>query len=43
MKASSTIAWDEMKQGFSNAYGDLARAWEKAEEDFSAKEPQKGS
>jgi len=43
MKASSASAWDEMKLGFSNAYGELTEAWEKAEEEFSAEKPQKDS
>lgn len=36
MKASSAGAWEEMKTGFSNAYSDLAEAWEKAEGEFGA-------
>ncbi|MBR9882588.1 MAG: hypothetical protein GYB21_02585 [Oceanospirillales bacterium] len=31
MKTSSADAWDQMKKGFSNAYKDLAEAWEKSE------------
>ena len=27
LKASSTSAWEEMKQGFSEAYQDLSDAW----------------
>lgn len=40
MKTSSTGAWEEMKKGFSNAYGELAQAWEKAEENFSDEKSQ---
>lgn len=36
MKASSASAWEEMKSGFSNAYSDLAEAWEKAQGEFGA-------
>jgi hypothetical protein len=30
LKASSTSAWEEMKQGFSDAYEDLSDAWAKS-------------
>jgi hypothetical protein len=31
LKASSTSAWEEMKQGFSDAYEDLSDAWAKSD------------
>ncbi|EMS80371.1 sll1863 family stress response protein [Desulfotignum phosphitoxidans] len=34
LKASSTSAWEEMKQGFSDAYEDLSDAWAKSENEF---------
>ena len=40
MKASSAGAWEEMKSGFSNAYSDLAEAWEKAAGEFGAEQDQ---
>lgn len=43
MKASSASAWEEMKQGFSNAYGELTKAWEKAETEFEAEQSQEAS
>ena len=34
LKASSTSAWEEMKQGFSQAYQDLSDAWAKSVNEF---------
>lgn len=34
LKASSTSAWEEMKQGFSDAYEDLSDAWAKSVNEF---------
>jgi hypothetical protein len=34
LKASSTSAWEEMKQGFSEAYEDLSDAWAKSVNEF---------
>ena len=34
MKNSSDNAWDHVTQGFSNAYQDLSKSWEKAEQEF---------
>jgi hypothetical protein len=34
LKASSTSAWEEMKQGFSQAYQDLSEAWAKSVNEF---------
>lgn len=34
LKNSSADGWNHMKQGFSNAYQALQKAWEKAEEEF---------
>jgi hypothetical protein len=34
MKYSSSNAWEQMKQGFSNAYSDLHESWAKAKEEF---------
>jgi TolA-binding protein len=36
LKSSSADAWDHTKQGFSEAYGALAEAWENAQKEFSA-------
>jgi TolA-binding protein len=36
LKNSSADSWDHTKQGFSEAYGALAEAWEKAQKEFSA-------
>lgn len=36
LKASSTSAWEEMKQGFSQAYEALGDAWAKALDEFDA-------
>lgn len=36
MKTSSLGAWEEMKTGFSKAYSELAKAWQKAEAEFGA-------
>ncbi|TVR65079.1 MAG: hypothetical protein EA420_04000 [Candidatus Competibacteraceae bacterium] len=36
LKSSSADAWDHTKQGFSEAYGALAEAWEKAQKEFGA-------
>ena len=36
MKASSSNSWDHMKEGFSDAYKDLAKAWEESEKEFGA-------
>jgi hypothetical protein len=41
MKTSSQGAWEEMKTGFSNAYSDLEKAWEKAEVEFTPEKDQK--
>nr|WP_320009648.1 hypothetical protein [uncultured Desulfobulbus sp.] len=35
LKASSGDVWDEMKQGFSNAYDALTRSWDNIEEDLA--------
>jgi len=43
MKTSSAGAWEEMKTGFSDAYSELAKAWEKAEAEFSSEKDQKTS
>lgn len=34
LKHSSTDAWEELKKGFSDAYGALADAWDQAEKEF---------
>ncbi|WP_027852601.1 hypothetical protein [Marinobacterium litorale] len=34
MKASTSESWSHMKQGFSDAYKDLANAWEKSEKEY---------
>ena len=34
MKASMSESWSHMKQGFSDAYKDLANAWEKSEKEY---------
>ncbi len=36
LKASSTSAWEEMKQGFSEAYEALSDAWVKSVDEFDA-------
>ena len=36
LKGSSSSAWGEIKQGFSDAYRDLARAWEEALNEFGS-------
>jgi hypothetical protein len=36
LKTSSTSAWEEMKQGFSEAYQDLSDAWAKSVNEFDA-------
>jgi len=36
LKSSSVVAWDHMKKGFSDAYRQLARVWEKAEDEFNS-------
>ena len=36
LKTSSRGAWTQMKKGFSNAYRDLSRAWQKAQEEFAS-------
>jgi len=38
MKSSSADAWDDMKQGFSEAYGALQRAWEKSVQEYRSDE-----
>ena len=38
MKSSSADAWEQMKQGFSDAYKALYDAWEKSEKEFSTTE-----
>lgn len=40
MKTSSLGAWEEMKTGFSNAYSELAKAWERAEAEFGPEHDQ---
>lgn len=35
LKTSSDSAWDHVKQGFSKAYQDLSKSWEKAEQEFN--------
>jgi hypothetical protein len=39
MKYSSSNAWDEMKQGFSNAYSALRESWIEAEQEFEKEQP----
>lgn len=34
MKASSAIAWEQIKQGFSSAYQELNEAWDNSEKEF---------
>ena len=34
LKGSSGSAWNEIKQGFSKAYSDINKAWERALEEF---------
>ena len=34
LKGSSSSAWDEIKRGFSKAYGDINKAWERALNEF---------
>lgn len=36
MKASSADSWDNMKDGFSDAYQDLAEAWEETAKEFDS-------
>lgn len=36
LKSSSAGAWEQMKKGFSDAYKDLADAWEKVEKEFDS-------
>ena len=36
LKGSSTEAWAEIRRGFSKAYSDINKAWEKALNEFSA-------
>jgi hypothetical protein len=36
LKGSSASAWDDIKRGFSQAYGDINKAWEKALNDFGS-------
>ncbi|MFT5657300.1 MAG: hypothetical protein ACI9KN_000573 [Gammaproteobacteria bacterium] len=35
LKTSSTAAWGHFKEGFSTAYGELHKAWQKAEKEFA--------
>ena len=37
LKESTGEAWEHMKKGFSDAYKDLADAWEKSEKEFGSK------
>ena len=41
LKASSTSAWEEMKQGFSDAYEDLSDAWAQSVNAFDKNNPDK--
>lgn len=43
MRTSSLGAWEEMKTGFSNAYGELAKAWQKAEGEFGVEDDEETS
>lgn len=38
MKNSSANAWDDMKQGFSEAFGAMERAWEKSVQEYQSDE-----
>jgi len=38
LKGSSAGAWNEIKRGFSKAYGDINKAWEKALNEFGSAE-----
>lgn len=38
LRHGSSNAWDEIKQGFSDAYSELQTAWEKADREFGPKE-----
>lgn len=38
MKSSSADAWDHMKQGFSDAYGAMQKAWEKSVEEYQTED-----
>ncbi|WP_166268946.1 hypothetical protein [Marinobacter caseinilyticus] len=38
LKASSVEAWDAMKAGFSDAYQDLSKAWQRAIENYDSEE-----
>ncbi|NVK42819.1 MAG: hypothetical protein HWE39_16370 [Oceanospirillaceae bacterium] len=38
MKGSSADAWDHMKQGFSDAYGAMQKAWEKSVQEYQTED-----
>lgn len=41
LKNSTADAWEHMKKGFSEAYGSLRRAWEKAEREYKEEDKKK--